>query len=100
MTKRQISLITASCLSILILMVFPSLSKNFNSNFEMGYKLLVGEEIPDTNIVLIHINSDDIENLGGWPLKRSFYALILENLIDLKVRKIGLEVFNPKIGLI
>ena len=66
----------------------------------MGYKLLVGEEIPDTNIVLIHINSDDIENLGGWPLKRSFYALILENLIDLKVRKIGLEVFNPKIGLI
>jgi transcriptional regulator with GAF, ATPase, and Fis domain/CHASE2 domain-containing sensor protein len=52
-----------------------------------------GEAKPDTNIVIIHITESDIESIGPWPVKRSFYALLINSLNELKVSKIGLEVF-------
>lgn len=52
-----------------------------------------GESLPDSNIVLIGINQQDIDAVGPWPIKRSYYALLIKELSDLNVKKIGLEVF-------
>ncbi|PJA98671.1 MAG: hypothetical protein CO128_06110, partial [Ignavibacteriales bacterium CG_4_9_14_3_um_filter_30_11] len=52
-----------------------------------------GEVKPDTNIVLITITSNDIDKIGPWPIKRSYYALLINSLSKLKVKKIGIEVF-------
>jgi DNA-binding NtrC family response regulator/CHASE2 domain-containing sensor protein len=54
---------------------------------------LKGEAEPDTNIIIIHISSNDIENIGPWPIKRSYYALLINSLTNLEVKKIGLEIF-------
>jgi transcriptional regulator with GAF, ATPase, and Fis domain/CHASE2 domain-containing sensor protein len=52
-----------------------------------------GEENPDTNIVLIHISEEDLIRIGPWPIKRNYYALLINQLEKLRVRRIGLEIF-------
>ncbi|MCL5030041.1 MAG: sigma 54-interacting transcriptional regulator [Bacteroidetes bacterium] len=80
-------------LSILILSFFLEPEKFVDKNIETSFTLLHGQQQPDTNIVLIDISASDIDNLGYWPLKRSYYALLIKNLSDYKVKSIGLEVF-------
>lgn len=58
-----------------------------------GVSGLAGEMKPDSNIVLITISNEDIEQLGGWPLKRSYYALLINKLKSCNVKRVGLEVF-------
>ena len=48
---------------------------------------------PDTNIVLIHFSNEDIARIGPWPIKRNYYALLINQLSNLGVKKIGLEIF-------
>ncbi len=47
------------------------------------------------NIILLKITDDDIDRLG-WPLKRSYYALLIDRLEKLHVKAIGLSVFFPR----
>ena len=96
MTSKH-SIIAALFLSVIILLFLPSLTGNLNLQILNSYKKIAGPEIPDSNLILIELNSNDIENLGGWPLKRSYYALIIENLLKLNVRKIGLEVLSNRL---
>ena len=35
----------------------------------------------------------DLENIGPWPIKRSYYALLINKLTSNDVKAIGLEVF-------
>ncbi len=93
MYKKRIIILAIIVITILILGIFPGISSFFNKNIRAGFSSIHGENKPDTNIVLIHINSDDIENLGDWPLKRSYYALLIDNLNKLNVSKIGIEIF-------
>lgn len=79
--------------ALFFLIVFSSFSSSINRNMESIFYAIKGSSQPDSNIVLIRITERDIENLGGWPLKRSYYTLLLSKLKQLKVRKIGLEVF-------
>lgn len=62
-----------------------------NFSFDV-FKSALGEEIPDTNIVLIKISENDISQIGPWPLKRSYYALLINKLNELGAAKIGLEI--------
>lgn len=64
-----------------------------NNSFLNGFKLAVGEINPDSNIVIIHINQADLEKIGPWPVKRSYYALLINSLTKMKAKVIGLEVF-------
>jgi len=68
-------------------------SGGINSTFENIFKNIRGEVAPDSNIVLINISGNDISELGGWPLKRSYYALLINELNKNGVKKIGIEVF-------
>ncbi len=64
-----------------------------NRQIENVFYKITWETQPDSNIVIIHISETDIEALGSWPIKRSYYALLINELSQLNVKKIGLEVF-------
>ncbi|VAX26780.1 Nitrogen regulation protein NR(I) [hydrothermal vent metagenome] len=80
-------------LSLLILVIFKSSTGSINSSVESFFYSVHGASKPDSNIVLIKITQNDIEKLGGWPLKRSYYALLFDKLLQQDPAKIGLEVF-------
>ncbi|HVO74621.1 MAG TPA: sigma 54-interacting transcriptional regulator [Ignavibacteriaceae bacterium] len=80
-------------LSIFLILSFKSVRNFTDQNLERTFYLIKGETLPDTNIIIIHISSADIENTGPWPIKRSYYALLIKSLTDYRVKKIGLEVF-------
>ena len=80
-------------LTVSIILIFKNLTGNINSTVEAFFYSIHGTSTPDTNIVLIKITQNDIEKLGGWPLKRSYYALLLNKLSEHEPAKIGLEAF-------
>ncbi len=77
-------------------LLFVLLSKGFSNELNKDFEKLFYRALPsknlDTNIVLINITSNDLQKLGGWPLKRSYYALLINKLSAQKVKAIGLEV--------
>jgi transcriptional regulator with GAF, ATPase, and Fis domain/CHASE2 domain-containing sensor protein len=52
-----------------------------------------GQVSADTNVVILYFDNDDIASLGGWPLKRNYYALLVDVLTKSNVRAIGLDIF-------
>ena len=80
-------------LSFFLLLLFPRTTKSINKAAETFIIKLGIETLPDTNIIIIHINENDISAIGPWPIKRSYYALLINSLNELKVKTIGLEVF-------
>ena len=80
-------------LSILFLVFYKSPSSSIDYTISSIFNEIRGEVQPDTNIILITISADDISQIGPWPIKRSYYALLVNSLTKLKAKKIGLEVF-------
>lgn len=80
-------------ISITALLAFPAFVGSVNSLVEQNYYLLRGTAEPDTSIIIIEINDADIESIGPWPIKRSYYALLIKHLSELNVKSIGLEIF-------
>jgi len=80
-------------LSILFLVFYKSTGSSVDHTINNIFNKVRGEVQPDTNIILITITADDISQIGPWPVKRSYYALLINSLTKLKVKKIGLEVF-------
>ncbi len=80
--------------SITLLFLFSLLGafSSFNRTTENAFTKITGQRSLDTAIAIIHINDNDIEKLGGWPLKRSYYALLISKLSSLGAAKIGVEV--------
>ncbi|MEO8232700.1 MAG: sigma 54-interacting transcriptional regulator [Ignavibacteriota bacterium] len=75
------------------LILFQKIPTSVDSFLLSSFNSIAGEQKPDTSIVIIHITSQDIERLGPWPLKRSYYALLINALSKYRVKTIGLEVF-------
>lgn len=90
--KLYIKILLASA-SILALLSFHSFENSINDSVQKTYSLVRGQLKPDTNIVIIDISKNDIDNLGHWPIKRSYYALLIKSLTDNHVKKIGLSIF-------
>jgi len=90
--KKLVTIFTV-VLTLAIVYIFNANTAKINNSIQNVFYQIKGEETPDSNIVIIHITSSDIENLGDWPLKRSYYALLIQNLNKLNVSKIGIEVF-------
>ncbi len=93
LNNKRIVKLLITFLGILLVLVLPSFFSKLNNNVQNLFNSINGEVQPDSNIILIHISTSDIENLGDWPLKRSYYALLIEDLTKLGVKKIGLEIF-------
>ena len=92
MEKKQIVNVIITLIIIFLIYIFPNLSSGINQNIQKTFASINGEVQPDSNIILIHVNESDIENLGDWPLKRSYYALLINNLTKLNVKRIGIEI--------
>lgn len=93
MKKTYIIKLSLIFLSILFVLIFSSVRNEIDAVISSQLNRITGEVNPDSNIVLINITSEDIEQIGPWPIKRSYYALLIQQLNKYKVRKIGLEVF-------
>jgi len=86
----KILVLFIACLTLLL---FKDFESSINRSVEEIYSLIAGEDMPDTNIVIIHVSAEDIERVGPWPIKRSYYALLINSLTKLDVKTIGIEVF-------
>jgi len=82
----------AVLLGLILIIIFSTLRDSINSQTENFIRFFSAKKNPDSSIVIIHINSTDIERLGGWPIKRSYYALLINKLTQFNVKKIGIEV--------
>jgi transcriptional regulator with PAS, ATPase and Fis domain/CHASE2 domain-containing sensor protein len=51
-----------------------------------------GELTADTNIVIVYLDNEDIQLLGGWPLQRSYYALMIDRMHTWGARVIGFDI--------
>ena len=80
-------------LTSLVLFTFQDIRKIADGEIENLFIKTRGEISPDTNIILIHFSEDDISRIGPWPIKRNYYALLINQLTYLGVKKIGLEIF-------
>ncbi|MGE5362611.1 MAG: sigma 54-interacting transcriptional regulator [Bacteroidota bacterium] len=84
----------AVCASVFILLkIFSGTAGSTDDSVVRGFYNAGIKGTPDTNIVLIHISSEDISQLGPYPLKRSYYALLINRLSGLDVRSVGLGIF-------
>jgi DNA-binding NtrC family response regulator/CHASE2 domain-containing sensor protein len=52
-----------------------------------------GQVQADTNIVILYFDNDDISSLGGFPLKRNIYALLIDVLMRSDVKVIAFDIF-------
>ena len=77
----------------LALFFFRDIRQSFDHEIKTFFIKASGELSPDTNIVLIHFSNEDIARIGPWPIKRNYYALLINQLSNLGVKKIGLEIF-------
>ncbi|OGU34362.1 MAG: hypothetical protein A2068_14195 [Ignavibacteria bacterium GWB2_35_6b] len=83
-----------SLAAAVVIVLFLSGPTNQINNFAKNiFHNIAGSSQPDSSIVLITINERDIESLGSWPLKRSYYALAVSQLNKAGVNKIGIEIF-------
>lgn len=59
-----------------------------------------GERPMDSTIVALYLDNEDIEALGGWPLRRNYYALLLDALHDVGARAVAMDIYfgerNPE----
>jgi CHASE2 domain-containing sensor protein len=87
-TIGLVALIVVLLLSIL----FPGLFDSFDKTFSKLEYRLRGESKVDSSIVILYLNNDDIEALGGLPLKRTYYALTITALKELGAKVIGIDI--------
>ena len=80
------------CIAILLSRLFSGTLDSLDQGVtSMKYRVR-GESRIDSSIVILYLSGDDIASLGGIPLKRSYYALILDVLRDLGAKAVGVDV--------
>jgi DNA-binding NtrC family response regulator/CHASE2 domain-containing sensor protein len=82
---------------VVVLLVLLQLASGPMHKLEQGLldvRYHVRGQVPaDTNVVILYFDNDDIASLGGWPLKRNYYALLIDVLTKSNVQVIGLDIF-------
>lgn len=94
--KRYIVPVILALLSFLVALLLSSpLSPLEDQLTALKYRVR-GDQKADSNIVLIYIDTEAIKDLQ-WPVRRNYYALMINALTDLKARAIGIDVLfeNP-----
>lgn len=93
--KNKHKLIIAFLISSLVLMLEIakiSYLENLNSFFNQLKFKLRGQQQVDSSLVFLYIDDDAIHSLGGYPLKRSYYALLIDLLTKLNVKAIAFDI--------
>jgi transcriptional regulator with PAS, ATPase and Fis domain len=79
--------------AISLVYIFGNTFNKINADTEQLFRGAAGGLKPDTSIIILHITKNDFEKLGSYPLKRSYYALLINQLTALNVKAIGLDIF-------
>ena len=87
--------LSAALICIAVFFAIPSLPTVLDQSIEAIFINTLKGNDSDSNIVVVELNSEDINTIG-WPVKRSYYALLIDYLNKLNVKKIGLEIFLSK----
>ncbi|MBI5475960.1 MAG: sigma 54-interacting transcriptional regulator [Ignavibacteriales bacterium] len=86
-----ISLIAAIIL-LLLNYIFPSAIETAENGWlNIAYRLRGSSDL-DTNIVVMYLDGEDIKALGGIPLKRSYYALLVNALYENGAGVVGFDI--------
>ncbi|MDH5581323.1 MAG: CHASE2 domain-containing protein, partial [Bdellovibrionales bacterium] len=76
--------------------VYPILSGISGKFTDMKFKIR-GEESPKNKVIILAIDSDSIEQVGRWPWRRDYIAVLIQNLFELGAKTVGLDiVFSEK----
>jgi transcriptional regulator with GAF, ATPase, and Fis domain/CHASE2 domain-containing sensor protein len=59
--------------------------------YQVKFKLR-GEGQIDSSIIFLYVDDAEIHSLGGYPLKRTYWALLVKILTELDVKVIGLDL--------
>lgn len=92
MNKLYIIGISVIITVLLIMNLFPAAFNFVDQAFLNIEYQLKGESKIDTSIVILYLSNNEIEALGGLPLKRTYYALVINALKELGVRAIGIDI--------
>ena len=92
MTRRNllVSFMIAIASVVVVLILHSPISSVEDQVTSLKYQAR-GSLQADTNIVIVYIDDDAMKDLG-WPVRRSFYALMVKALTDLQARAIGIDV--------
>ncbi len=77
---------------VLVSIIIPDLLSDIDKSILTQEYRIRGEAKVDSSIVILYLGNDDIASLGGWPLKRSYYALIINALHEVGVKAIGIDI--------
>lgn len=93
MNRTLVAGLGSTLVLLFLTIVFaPPLDKMEEQLIDARYKLR-GEVAADTNIVLLYFDNDDIAALGGWPLRRNYYALLINVLNQAGASVVGVNIF-------
>ncbi len=93
MTRKLIlALVSVGVIVILAAFTVPMGSTLEQQALDLRYTLR-GPLAVDTNVVILYFDNDDIAALGGYPLRRNYYALLIDMLDQLGAAAIGIDVF-------
>lgn len=93
--NKLIQILIGSVLTLFligVILLFPPLFSDLEEIFLNSKFTLRGEVKIDTSIVILYLDNDDITALGGWPLKRNYYALLINVLNELGAKVIGFGI--------
>ena len=80
--------LVAVALSVLFSGIFDEMEQGVQG---VKYRLR-GESPFDSSVVILYFDNPAIAKLGGLPLKRNFYALLIDALHDAGAKAIGVDI--------
>lgn len=95
------SLVGVAFITLLLILsfIFSDFIKQADENILTSKFRIRGESAPDSSVIILYLDNDDIRAIGGWPIKRNYYALVIKVLNELGAKVIGLDIalINPNV---
>ena len=84
--------VSVTLLGLALLAIVPTAFRPLDRVFLRAKYSIRGESKIDSSIIIIYFTNEDIAALGGLPLRRSYYALLISALNNLGVKTIGIDI--------
>ncbi len=92
MNTTQRTYIISSISLVLFVIVITFILRPIDDQLLSSRYDVRGELPADTSIVIVYLDNEDIQLLGGWPLQRNYYALMIDRLHDWGAGVIGFDI--------
>ncbi|MDZ7721735.1 MAG: sigma 54-interacting transcriptional regulator [candidate division KSB1 bacterium] len=88
---KLITVFAFAILAAVLIFVFSAHDWGFESILDVMFKIRGGRNV-SRDIVLLYIDSESIEQLGGWPITRDYYAYMIYILKQAGARAVGFDI--------